>query len=445
MATTIFTFLSDQYQHELKTKAENGANRFEDIMCNYKNIFWTEFSNLNNISNCIELNPKIEHLSTVNKQNLQNWLNCLQQTITAATPTLTIFFDELIDIYNTYVSGNITSASQKFNNLLTSHNLYNASEDFEKLYPITFRGRTNAVYSGYNPLKLLKRFLNTFAKTVPKSADYFYHIPFDKLHYIKNYRFSITGHPFIYLGASIPTVLLELRSNLNNFKNIELSYWGIKPNERLRMYDISNSFYDLINLNIIPLFNDGIGIKCQDTHVIPNISTFETDFKKFIISQFCTFKKKDFTGQIFVEQYVLPQLLTEQIRNYTPIKYDGFIFPSTQYLDRVSSIDKKPYYGLFKNNIALFTQYSSTNDYDNNLISKFEIGTIDKTKSMTSENYIDELNKIPRSDVSKAKIKIKLELLKGYYDNMQLDNIVLNELNSIKLQFAAMYNFIKNL
>lgn len=445
MATTIFTFLSDQFQHELKTKAEIGANRFEDVMNNYKNIFWTEFGNLNNISTCVELNPKIEHLSNTNKQNLQNWLDCLQNTIAGKTTTLTTFFDELIDIYITYVSGNITSSSQKFDNLLTRHNLYNASENFESLYPITFRGRTNAVYSGYNPLKLLKRFFKTFAKATPKSVDYFYHIPFDKLHYIKNYRFSITGHPFIYLGASIPTVLLELRSNLNNFKNIELSYWGIKPNERLKMYDISNAFYDLINLNIIPLFNDSIGIKCQDTHVTPNITTFETDFKKFIISQFCTFKKKDFTGQIFVEQYVLPQLLTEQIRNYTPIKYDGFIFPSTQYLDRVSPNGKKPYYGLFKNNIALFTQYSTTNTYDNNLISKFEVRTIDKTKSLTSDNYIEELKKIRHSDVSKAKIKIKLELLKSDYDNMQLDSIVLNELNSIKLQFGAMYNFIKNL
>jgi hypothetical protein len=445
MATLVFTFLSDQFQHELKEQAETGADRFEVVMNNYKNIFWTEFASLNHISSCNDLNPKIDNLTPTDKQNLQTWLNCLQQTIATATPALQTFFDDLIDIYNTYINGNITLASENFNLLLTQHNLYNSVEDFEKYYPITFRGRTNNSYSGCNSFKHIISFFKRLKKATPKTTDYFYHIPFNKLHFIKNYRFSLTGQPFIYLGASIPTVLLELRSYLSNYKNIELSSWGIKLNERLKMYDISNSFYDLINLNIIPIFHSGSGITCQDKHITPNITTFVTDFKKFIISQFCTFKKKDFDGQIFIEQYVLPQLLTEQIRNNKNIKYDGFIFPSTQYLDRASAKDKEIYYGLFKNNIALFTHYSSTDNYDNNLISKFEITTIDKTKSMTATDFVDECEKVKHPVIAKTLIQIKLKLLKDYYEKMKVDNIVLTELNSIKLQFSAMLDYIKKL
>jgi hypothetical protein len=427
MATTIFTFLSDQFQHDLKQQAETGATRFETVMTNYKKIFWTEFSSLNHVSTCNELNPKIQHLGSTEKNNLQTWLDCFQQTIASSSTTLQTFFDELIDIYNTYISGNLTLASTKFNQLLTTHNLYNSTEDFEKYYPLTFRGR----YS------------NGSSSAV--TADYFYHIPFDKLHFIKNYRFSLTGQPFIYLGASIPTVLLELRSDLTDYSKIELSAWGIKPNERLKMYDISNALYDLINLNTIPIFQSGSGITCQHTHITPNITTFVTDFKKFIISQFCTFKKKDFDGQIFIEQYVLPQLLTEQIRNYQPIKYDGFIFPSTQYLDRASTVDNEVYYGLFKNNIALFTHYSLVDNYDNNLISKFEIVTIDKLESLSSSDYLAECDKLKHADISKTLIQIKLKLLKDYYEKMKLDRIILTELNSIKLQFATMLEYIKNL
>lgn len=427
MATTIFTFLSDQFQHDLKQQAETGATRFETVMTNYKKIFWTEFSSLNHVSTCNELNPKIQHLGSTDKNNLQTWLDCFQQTIASSSTTLQTFFDELIDIYNTYISGNLTLASTKFNQLLTAHNLYNSTEDFEKYYPLTFRGRySNGSSSAVTPY-------------------YFYHIPFDKLHCIKNYRFSLTGQPFIYLGASIPTVLLELRSDLIDYSKIELSAWGIKPNERLKMYDISNALYDLINLNIIPIFHSGSGITCQHTHITPNITTFVTDFKKFIISQFCTFKKKDFDGQIFIEQYVLPQLLTEQIRNYQPIKYDGFIFPSTQYLDRASTVDNEVYYGLFKNNIALFTHYTLSDNYDNNLISKFYIVTIDKSKSLASSDYLAECNKIKHADISKTLIQVKLKLLKDYYEKMKLDKVILTELNSIKLQFATMLEYIKKL
>ena len=445
MATTIFTFLSDQFQHEIKTQAEVGTDRFEVVMRNYKKIFWNEFAILSHISNCDELNPKIAHLSPTNRQNLQAWLDCLQQTIAAATPALQKFFDELIDIYTTYISGNITLASQKFNALLTTNNLYDAAEDFEKYYPITFRGRTNKPYSGCNPFKRFGALIKSFKKAPLPTADYFYHIPFNNLHDIKNYRFSITGQPIIYLGASIPTVLLELRSDLSNFKDIELSSWGIKSGENLTVYDISNSFYDLINLNIIPLFNAGAGITCNTTHVTPNKNTFVTDFKKFIISQFCTFKKKDFDGQVFIEQYVLPQLLTEQIRNYTGIAYDGFIFPSTQYLDRVSAVDKEIYYGLFKNNIALFTHYSPTDRHDHNLISKFEVAAIDKTRSLNAVDFITECEKIKPTDVSKMFIKVKVQLLRGYYEKMRLDKVGLAEVDSIKLQFAAMIDFLKKL
>lgn len=442
MPTTIFTFLSDQYQHELKKQAELNTDRFETVMRNYKDIFWNEFNSLNNISNCVELNGKINHLSTNSKQNLYNWLDCFKQTVSTSTVQLSQFFDDLIDIYETYIKGQITIASQKFDSLLRNNNLYNCSADFERNYPVTFRGRIDSKYNGCNLFLKLKYWINKIFNPSNHNPDYFYHIPFDKVSLVKNYRFSITGQPFIYLGASIPTVLLELRSKL---KDVEISTWGIKPNSQLKLFDISNALYDLINLNVIPIFHAGTGLTCHHTHVTPNVNTFVTDFKKFIISQFCTFKKRDFNGQVFVEQYVLPQLLTEQIRNYNQIKYDGFIFPSTQYLDRASAVDSEIYYGLFKNNIALFTDYSTSDQYDFNIINKFEIVPIDKSKNIEADKFITECESIIKPILQRTIIPIQIQLLKDYYKRMKLDGIILTNLKTIKIQFFAMIEYIKRL
>lgn len=426
--TTIFTFLSDQYQHELKQQAEKGDPRFEKVMTNYKDIFWKEFDSLNDVSTCKELDPKTTHLKTESRDSLNKWLNCLHSTIASDRANLIHFFDELICVYQTYIQGNIASSSNMLNDIMTRNNLFHSDERFEDYYPVTYRGRTNT--NNHTPIL----------------SDYFYHLPFSKLHLVKNYRFSINGQPFIYLGASLPTVLLELRSDLTTYSNIELSSWSIKLGERLRVYDISNALFDLINLNMIPIFASGVGVSCHDTHNTPNINTFITDFKKFIISQFCTFKKKELNGQVFVEQYVLPQLLTEQIRSYKHIKYDGFIFPSTQYLDRAACITNEVYYGLFKNNIALFTNYSSTKEIDNDLISKFEVRPINKANVMTGKDFIEASNKIDlKPDVDKVLRQIKLNHLKSYYETMTVDKVPLTELPAVKVQFHAMLDIIKEL
>ena len=42
-------------------------------------------------------------------------------------------------------------------------------------------------------------------------------------------------------------------------------------------------------------------------------------------------------------------------------------------------------------------------------------------------------------------IKVKVQLLRGYYEKMRLDKVGLAEVDSIKLQFAAMIDFLKKL
>ncbi len=438
MAVSIYTFLSDQYQHQLKGQAQTGSDRFEQVMKNYKKLFWAEFNSLLNTNLCPDLNARLKNLSAPDKKNLFDWLDALKQTIATNTTPLNAFFDSLIDIYETYIRGNITLASTNFNTLLSTNRLYSSATDYERYYPVAFRGR----YAKSSP--------SLFCKPKPVTKDFFYHIPFDQLYCIKNYRFSITGSPMIYLGASLPTVILELRSDLDKFGNLELSTWAVKPGVKLKMYDISNELYDLINLNIIAIIAGGGRIDATNTGYganTPNVSTFVNDFQKFIISQFCTFKKEEIKGQVFIEQYVLPQLFTEQIRNYTGTKYDGFIFPSTQYLDKATSTNNEIYYSLFKYNIALFTTYQPSDKYDTTLIDKFEVIPIDKKKFIDKDAFIKGCDAIPfdltRIDIGKIKIQVKL--LEQYYSKMAVDGIPLTDLKSIKIQFASMLEYIQTL
>lgn len=438
MAVSIYTFLSDQFQHQLKGQAQTGNDRFEQVMKNYKKLFWREFNTLLNANQCADLNTRLNNHSAADKQNLFDWLDTLRQTISNNATILNSFFDSLIDIYETYIHGNITLASTNFNLLLSNNGLYSSITKYEEYYPVAFRGRYSTSSS------------TLFCKPKPVNKDFFYHIPFDQLHFIKNYRFSITGSPMIYLGASIPTVLLELRSDLHKFDNLELSTWAIKPGVNLKMYDISNELYDLINLNIIQIIASGGRIIATNTALgspTPNVNTFVNDFQKFIISQFCTFKKEEIKGQIFIEQYVLPQLFTEQIRNYTGIKYDGFIFPSTQYLDKATSTNNEIYYSLFKYNIALFTNYQPTDKYDSTLINKFEVIPVDKSIAIDKiafKNGCDAI-KFDLTKIDLAKIKIKVKLLEEYYSKMTVDCISLTDLKSIKIQFANMIKYIETL
>ena len=427
MATTIFGFLSDKFQQQIKHVADTGDNRFEDVMKQYKTLFFDDLAALQPIATCADLNPKIQSFPPQQKQTLHNWLTCLEQTIVGSTPAFQEFFDELINVYESYIRGNVSESSMMLKDILTHHQLFDFVQEFDKYYPITFRGR-----------------INNGGAIVP-TAEYFYHLPFDKINLVKNYRFSINGQPFIYLGASLPTVILELRSDINVFNNVELSSWGVKPNQNLTMYDISNSLFDLINLNIIPIVEDGIPINCTTNDVTPNQGTFVTEFKKFIVSQFCTFEKRAIGNQTFIEQYVIPQLLTEQIRNCQAIHYDGIIFPSTQYLNRVSENGTSTHYGLFKNNIALFTRYSPADEYDSEVIDKFHVTPINKVSQINATTFLQQFDTEIHRNNANPVMKVNLKLLVDYYDQMQLDNVTLPNLTLVQIQFASMIDYMKKI
>jgi hypothetical protein len=111
------------------------------------------------------------------------------------------------------------------------------------------------------------------------------------------------------------------------------------------------------------------------------------------LSQVCTFPRKHYLdNQHFVEEYVVPQLLTEAVRLH---KYDGILYPSTRFINKKLDLGNGWRNMLFKTNIAMFTTYSSRFLYDKDLLKNVIPHVIDlsKVNETDARKELDELKK----------------------------------------------------
>lgn len=114
--------------------------------------------------------------------------------------------------------------------------------------------------------------------------------------------------------------------------------------------------------------------------------------RKFVLSNLCTFKTHSDEDH-FHEEYVIPQLLTEAIRLH---KYDGILFPSTQYTGANISFNGTRHSNFYKSNLAMFTNYSHSMTYDQELMDNFEVTIITKDiiNGLDTASYFRDINNI---------------------------------------------------
>jgi hypothetical protein len=111
-----------------------------------------------------------------------------------------------------------------------------------------------------------------------------------------------------------------------------------------------------------------------DTHLSINVNSIKKDLQKSILVEILTFPI-EFKG-CFVEEYVLPQMLTTKLKNE---KYDGIIFPSTR---DYTCLTNNHLFAEFDINTALFVNYDPVLDYDKNLQNTFFVFTFDGTEKL---------------------------------------------------------------
>lgn len=389
----IYDFITDEFQYNLKAQAYKGKNRFEEVIVEYKKIF---FENLK-ACNSEDIPAKL-HSSLYENTSVMNWLECSRRNIVEDIETLESLFDEIIEGYFIFIRGKHHLAALRYQDLLDKYEV--AIDDNVDRLGLFFRG-----------------FKIGFGSTRDKNDEkQYYHIPFNLRQLVGNQRFSFSGIPIIYIGASVADIYFEFDEFDLNETNMALASFAFNPltditiqkdyntvKEKTKIFNITNELYNLVNDTFLPLINNGVNLpSCEDKMYRPNCNDIKTYFKKFIISQLCTFPKQK-TGLTFYEEYVIPQLFTEALCLH---KYDGIIFPSTKFKDqKVTSTSQ--YHNLFyMENLAMFTTYNSEKEYDETLLANFNIEILD----------LKDVNKINVSKVyqsiASAQSQLSVEIYK---------------------------------
>lgn len=135
-----------------------------------------------------------------------------------------------------------------------------------------------------------------------------FHIPFMQAYKIRNQRFSITGQPLLYLTDRVSGVFNELSvRNRDEYEKLHIVQYRINPDKAAWFNDIFD-----------------ITINANDLEHATSFETFNSCFCKFILSCLCSFPNvRGHDKSFFVEEYVIPQLVTQLVRkNFKGIRYN---------------------------------------------------------------------------------------------------------------------------
>lgn len=318
-------FLDDSYQYRLRLLAQSKSERYEDTIENYKKIFIAHFKLVNECGKiCKRVDTCFEIRKVVNSIRISE---------------IEEFFDTIKKIYLYWIDAKLTQAIDLFTNLLKRNNLLR----FERkvgAFEVFFKGRES--------------------EQVLTSKDMF-HIPFNKRYLIQNQRYSLTGQPMLYIGSSVVDIVEEI--GVKHIDKLKLSTVYFLS-EDVKIFDLKNNISEIINTIWL------------DKLLGRDVEYGKADFFKLILSSVCSFpQRQELSGYSFCEEYVLPQLLAQILKNE---QYDGIAYYSTKYYEGVTHEDADVNMA-FKENLAIFTNICTESVYDRKLLGKLFISTpVDK-------------------------------------------------------------------
>lgn len=334
----IICFLKDSYQTRLRNIARLKRDRFEDAIDEYKKLFLAEFDALCDVRECPDHN-------NVREETLE-WCRELQSTL-KKIDDLDKWFDGIKQVYITWIGGEFSNSLSQLGNLLDKHEIFkeeNASE-----YVFCIRGRKSSSALSKNDL---------------------FHIPFNKRHLVSNQRFSITGLPLLYLGLSPVDIFYELRAKDVDLNDLYFSSFVLKNPSSLTVANLTNQFPHIYS-NFKALHDVGSPVKLNDPIFGDMEKECRIEFYKFSLSSLCSFQILErFEGGNFIEEYVIPQLLSEKVRQ---MGFDGISYSSTRVTNKDCYSEEVFHTNKYRENIVLFTKYSATDDYDTKLLDKFDV------------------------------------------------------------------------
>lgn len=350
-------FIEEELQKKKRLWAQDSKDRYEDTLDIYGKQFVDVYKNLQPIKKCKihkTENPNVIEYFTNVQQSLPN------------DHEVSDFFEEIKKIYSNWISNNQSKAYESMKKIMEGIPIDDFAE--KKLN--------------------LKLFFRCRKGNVNYTKEDLYHIPFNKRYLIGNQRYSVSGIPILYLGNSVVDTAVETRVDFSEFEKYQFSSFLLKPNEKLNLFKF---------INLFPFYIEIIKSIGQVGHLSfgnakPYAKDWKNIFKIFILNSCCSFRRRnDSEGNVFSEEYVLPQLITQVLCS---LKYDGIIFESTR-MDEVDIYTER-YKINYKLNIALFTHYSRNDIFDRSLIEKFIISAplrITDSKDISETDIDNQKNK----------------------------------------------------
>lgn len=343
----VYDFITDEFQYQLKAKARQGNDRFEQVLIRYRILFFEQLRRCIPTAQARFLPASLQKTEAVKDRLGELHDVLLQEAINAEK-----LFDEVINGYSLFLRGKHFLSTLKYQDLLESYQLL-ADEDTDNLH-LFFRG--------------------TDRKGGAKEK--FHHIPYNTRHKVQNQRFSFSGIPFLYLGASVADIYFEFNQPDLDAHQPFIASFAVRPSvpsetpaRRRKLFNITNLLFNYINAHIRSLVDPedkAVSAPFADADLV-------IYFRKLILAQVCTFPRLE-DGSPFCEEYVIPQLFTEALRMHT---YDGIVFSSTTFSEQKIEFDSQFPNLRFKDNIVWFTQYADHQLYDEELLNQFEITTKD--------------------------------------------------------------------
>lgn len=388
----ILCFLEDSFQEKVRIFSQSKSDRFEAVLNEFQNNFLNEFYFLTSVEDCKRHNQIHDKTKII--------ANDTHDRIKKLTDVKE-YFNSIRNIYTTWVKGQNSLAANDLKKILGDKKILKSTDKLNKL--IFFRGRKSG---------------NILTK------EELFHIPFNKRYLIQNQRYSVTGQPLLYLGLCPLDVVYELRENIENLENIYFCSLVHASDEQLSILDVTNEFPDFFtNYNI--LFNDDMG------EIDNSKLDVESDFYKFILSQVCSFKRSRWSEKgAFAEEYVIPQLLTEVLRTNG---FGGILFSSTR-VDTKKITSKSTFrVNRYRENLALFTKYEETNNYDYKLFNQFIISkpiTIDELIDVSLEdwsNLTKQIGKILHEPNIQAPFPLNISEITGISTKTRFENLFITD------------------
>ena len=358
MNNCILCALDEVNHFEWRNAAQEHGTHNHQHLSNYRKIVLEKFSQLQPVSSC-PVHKNLDPVSITFWESSKKHVNYGE--------IAKVFFDKIEQIYNLWNQGDVTKATIELNSLFDEMKSSGSDKvEYSNLPLFMFRERTDG----------------------ETSRDGLWHIPFEDRYKVKNYRFSISGRPMLYLGSSVVDIVYEMRQEncADNTKHMVSTFIRKKD---LDIFDLTNEMPLYVHA-IWGIVQGGGNIEFDDPRY-NLINKFPILIKKLLLMSCCSFKTMH-EGATFHEEYIIPQLLTEVLQKKG---YDGIRYSSTRMNPNLfnKASDFFWHENYFRENYVLFTKYTDLSKHDSKLKEVFDNSTpVSLSSTSIDENVINRFN-----------------------------------------------------